>query len=191
MRRRTSLVLTALLAAVSLRAQDAIERREPQRTLYLPSSHLFACEIPSGWQAFEEEDALGPVVHILGPENPAGTYRAGLSVRWEEKGQAGYVEAQKAVNAMRRSDKETKRDSTAVMHVRVGGALARVFEVVETRTLPSDRLPAREELIHHYLAVIPSGLNYYLLRLSSSRDVYLDFREDFFQCLRTFKPLGH
>ena len=40
------------------------------------------------------------------------------------------------------------------------------------------------------MAVIPSGLNYYLVRLSSAREVYLDFREDYMRCLKTFKPLG-
>ena len=133
---------------------------------------------------------MGPVVRLLGPDNPAGTYRAGLSVRWFEKGSPGYVEPQKAVDELRRSDQDTKRSSTAVSRMRVGGLLARLFEVVETRALPLERLPADAGQIHHYVAVIPSGLNYYLVRLSSSREVYLDFREDYMRCLKTFKPLG-
>ena len=192
MRRRISRFLwAALLCAAPLRAQMT----EPgaataKHVLYLAPSHLFACEVPAGWPAFETEDALGPVVRLLGPDNPAGTYRAGLSVRWFEKGSPGYVEPQKAVDEMRRSDKDTKRSSTAVRHMRVGGLLARIFEVVETRTLPLERLPAEEKPIHHYVAVIPIGLNYYLVRFSSTRDVYLDFREDYIRCLDTFKPLG-
>jgi hypothetical protein len=111
-------------------------------------------------------------------------------VRWFEKGTAGYADPKKAVDEMRRSDKETKRNATAVTHMRVNGLLARLFEVVEARTLPLERLPADEEQIHSYVALIPSGYNYYLVRLSSSREVYLDFREDFVRCLRTFKPMA-
>jgi hypothetical protein len=158
--------------------------------LYMPPSRLFSCELPSAWQALEDEDALGPVVRLLGPDNPAGTYRTGFSVRWLEKGAPGYVEPQKAVEKMRRSDKETGRSAGGVSVMRVGGLLARLFEVVETRVLPLERLPARDQALHHYIAVIPNGENYYLLRFSSTRDVYLDFREDYFRCLRTFKALG-
>ncbi|MCX5797675.1 MAG: hypothetical protein NTY77_19470 [Elusimicrobia bacterium] len=192
---RNSLFLwAALLCAAPMRAQEAEPAEAPspkaKHMLYLAPSHLFACEMPTGWQAFETEDALGPVVRLLGPDNPAGTYRTGFSVRWIEKGNPGYVEAKKAVDEMRRSDPDTKRSSTGVTHMRVGGLLARLFEVVETRALPLERLPAAEEQLHHYVAVVPSGLNYYLVRLSSAREVYLDFREDYMLCLRTFKPLG-
>jgi hypothetical protein len=158
--------------------------------LFLASSHLFACEVPTAWRAFETEDALGPVVRLLGPDNPSGTYRAGFSVRWFEKGSPGYLDPQKVVDEMRRSDKDAKRTATAVSHMRVAGLLARIFEVVETRTLPLERLPAEEVEIHDYVAIIPSGYNYYLVRLSSTRDVYLDFREDYMRCLDTFKPMG-
>jgi len=184
---RTSLLLlTALACAAPLRAQDAPAKRK----LYSPPSRVFSCEIPSGWQAFEEEDALGPVAHMLGPDNPAGTYRTGLSVRWIERDQPDYVAPQQAVDVMRRSDPASRRSATAVTHMRVAGLLARVFEVVETDVLPLERLPASPEEIHYYVAVIPSGLNYYLVRLSSTRDVYLDFHDVFTDCLKTFQPLG-
>jgi hypothetical protein len=185
------LLWAALLGAAPLRAQEAEPGADQAgHALYLAPSHLFSCEVPAGWKAFETEDALGTVTRFVGPDNPGGTYRTGLSVRWFEKGDPGYVDAQKAVDDMRRSDRDTQRSSTAVMHMRVAGQLARLFEVVETRTLPMERLPAEEEQIHDYVAVIPSGLNYYLVRLSSTRDVYLDFREDYMRCIRTFKPMG-
>ena len=195
MRSSSGLFLSAaLLCAAPLRAQEMPEERpeapKAKTIRYLPASHLFACELPSAWRALEDEDALGPVVRLLGPDNPAGTFRTGFSVRWFEKGSPGYVEPQKAVENMRRSDKEAKRNATGVTPMRVGGLLARLFEVVETRALPLDRLPAQDEQLHHYIAVIPNGLNYYLVRLSSTRDVYLDFREDYMRCLKTFKPLG-
>lgn len=187
-------LLAALLCAAPARAQESVEpdpqAPKPKIMLFMPASRLFSCELPSAWRALEDEDALGPVVRVLGPDNPAGTFRTGLSVRWFEKGAPGYVEPQKAVENMRRTDKDSKRSATGVTPMRVGGLLGRLFEVVETRALPVERLPAQDEQIHHYIAVIPSGLNYYLLRFSSSREVYLDFREDWFRCLRTFKPLG-
>jgi hypothetical protein len=183
-----------LLGAAALRAQPEEPSEAPtakaKHALYSAPSRLFACEVPSGWQTLATEDALGPVVRFLGPDNPSGTYRTGLSVRWFEKGEPGYVEPQKAVDEMRRPDKDTKRSTTSITHMRVAGLLARLFEVVENRTVPLERLPADEEEIHDFVAVIPSGYNYYLVRLSSTRDVYLDYREDYMRCLRTFKPLG-
>jgi hypothetical protein len=194
MRNRWGLVAAVLLCAAPARAQELGESQRvaprAKHILYMPASRLFSCELPSAWQALEDEDALGPVVRLLGPDNPAGTYRTGFSVRWLEKGAPGYVEPQKAVEKMRRSDKETGRSAGGVSVMRVGGLLARLFEVVETRVLPLERLPARDQALHHYIAVIPNGENYYLLRFSSTRDVYLDFREDYFRCLRTFRALG-
>jgi len=182
------------LCAAALRAQEnepgQVREAKADHVFYLAPSHLFSCEVPARWQVFASEDALGPVVRFLGPDNPSGTYRTGLSVRWFEKGEPGYVDPQKAVDEMRRPDKDTKRSTTSIAHMRVSGLLARLFEVVENRTLPLERLPAAEEEIHDYVAIIPSGFNYYLVTLSSSRDVYLDFREDYMRCLKTFKPLG-
>jgi len=182
----------ALVCAAALRAQETeTDAPKSKYQTYMPPSHLFSCELPaSGWYGFEEEDALGQVSHLLGPENPAGTFRTGLSVRWVEKGQPGYVEPKQAVELMRRPDKATERESTPVRPLRVAGLLARVFEVFETRVLPLERLPASAEVVHRYVAVIPSGANYYMMTLASTRDVYLDFREDYLRCLRTFQPMG-
>ena len=68
--------------------------------------------------------------------------------------------------------------------------MGRVFEVYATRRLPAQRLPMIEEQLHHYVALVPSGESYFVIRLSSSRDVYLDYRELFVQFLRSFKALG-
>ncbi len=192
--RRSLIVLAALLCAAPAAAQEDFESRLPKsrakNIVYMPTSRLFSCELPSTWQSLEDEDALGPVVRLFGPESPAGNYRTGFSVRWLEKGAPGYVEPQKAVEKMRRSEKETGRSAGGVSVMRVGGLLARLFEVVETRALPLERLPARDQALHHYVAVVPQGENYYLIRLSSTRDVYLDFRETWFRCLRSFRALG-
>lgn len=193
---RTSfvLLLAALCCAAPLCAQDEAGApvRKGKTADYLPASRMFSCDLPTkGWYAFEEEDVLGPVVHVLGPDNPSGTYRAGLSVRWFDKSQASYVEPKKAVELMRKSDRSVQRKATGVSPMRVEGLLARLFEVFETRALPLDRLPARDEVLHRYVAVIPSGSNYYLVTLSSTRDVYLDYKDVYMRCLKTFHPLGH
>jgi hypothetical protein len=158
---------------------------------YQPSSRLFTCEIrETGWSAFEEEDALGPVVHILGPENPAGNYRTGLSVRWMDKDTPGFLEPKKAVDLMRRADPVIGRSASAIRPLRVGGLLGRGFEVTQPRVLPLERTPAVEDIVHHYIVILPSGTGYYLIRLSSTRDVYLDFRDELMRFLKTFRPMG-
>jgi hypothetical protein len=189
---RISLLLAVLLCAAPARAQETEpEAPKAKSVTYTPPSRIFSCELPSDWQGMEEEDALGPVARVIGPDDPSGNYRTGLTVRLFEHGQPGFVEVKKAVDLMRRSDKIVDRSATPVQPMRVAGLLARLFEVTEEWILPLERLPATEEAIHSYIAVIPSGSDYYVLRLSSARDVYMDFREDFFRCLRTFRPSGH
>ena len=171
--RRICFMVVVLCAGV-LRAQEAGTRgSQPQSRM--TTSRLFSCEIPFSWNDFEEEDALGAVFHALGPDDPTASYRAGLSVRWVEPEQTGYVEPKKAVDLMRRSDRVLRRSVTPVLPMRVAGLLARVFEVTETRVLPLERLPAGEKVIHRYVAVIPDCAGYYVVRLSSAREVYLLF----------------
>ncbi|MFA6002449.1 MAG: hypothetical protein WC881_00110 [Elusimicrobiota bacterium] len=190
---KTSLLVCSLLcwSGPAPAQGPAPERADGKYLTYSPASGMFSCQIPaSGWYPFDEEDAQGPVVHILGPENPAGDYRAGLSIRWLDPSQSGYVEPKKAVDILRRPDKTTARSATSVRPLRVANLLARVFEIQETRTLPLDRLPAGSEVLHHYVAVIPNGSGYYMIRLSSSRDTYLDLRDEFAHFLKTFEPIG-
>ena len=179
-----------ILCAGVLRAQEGTRTPGAQPQSRVTTSRLFSCELPSSWNAFEEEDALGAVFHALGPDDPTASYRTGLSVRWVEPEQTGYVEPKKAVESMRRSDRAVRRNATPVLPMRVAGLLARVFEVTETRVLPLERLPAGEKVIHHYVAVIPDRAGYYVVRLSSAREVYLDFHDDFRRCLQTFQPFA-
>lgn len=191
---RTSLRVCALLlwaGTASAQYQQAARSDGGYRG-YAPASGLFSCQIPaSGWYPFDEEDAQGQVAHILGPENPAGDYRAGFSIRWVDPARSDYLDPKKAVDLMRRSDKATSRSSTPVRPLRVANLLARVFEIQESRTLPLERLPARSEVLHHYVAVIPTSSGYYVIKLSSSRDTYLDMRDEFTHFLKTFEPIGH
>ena len=125
-----------ILCAGVLRAQEEAGTPGSQPQSRMTTSRLFSCELPSSWNAFEEEDALGAVFHALGPDDPTASYRTGLSVRWVEPEQTGYVEPKKAVESMRRSDRAVRRNATPVLPMRVAGLLARVFEVTETRVLP-------------------------------------------------------
>ena len=185
MSRRNRLAAAVLALGVPLAAQEA---SSPLR--YSPSEKLFYCDVPPGWQAFEEADAQGTTVHLLGPDGPAGGYRAGIDVRLYEKGQPGYLPVKEAVEEMRRSDKASERKATGLRPLRVSGVLARVFEVTEVRRLPEDRLPFVEEHLHHYVAVVPSCESYFIIRLSSNLEVYLDYRDLFVAFLKSFKGLG-
>jgi hypothetical protein len=163
-----------------------LAQEEPLR--YSPPSNTFRCELPPGWKAFEEEDSGGLTAHILGPDNPSGTYRTGIDVRWVEKGQAGFVPLKKAISQLRRSG--DRRSPSSVRVLRISGSLARTFELDETRLLPGEFLPSAEEPIHHYIALIPSGESYFLIRLSSSRDIYLDYKNIFLRFIKSFRIPG-
>ncbi len=159
----------------------------PRLVRWQPDSKLFYCDVPAGWTPFEEEDQAGSAVHLLGPDAPTGDFRAGIDIRWVEKGQPGFVPAKKLVEELRRDDKPTDRHSTPIHPMRVNSLLARTFEVQETRRLPPEGLPAVEEELHQYVAVIPSGESYFLVTLASSRETYLDYRQLFIDFLHSFK----
>lgn len=178
--------LSLILAALAF---PALATAEPAALRYTPPSASFACDLPNEqWRAFEEEEGAGFAVHILGPDNPAGTYRTGIDIRYMEKGQPGWVPLKKYIDDTRHGE---GRGATGVKPYRVSGMLARIFEVVETRRLPPDQLPSMEEELHHYYAIIPVGESYYSVKLSSTRDVYLDYRQLFVKFLHDFKPLGY
>lgn len=182
---RNDLTLAALLCAALAATASAAA---PARLLrWQPDSKLFYCDVPAGWTPFEEQDPAGSAVHILGPDSPAGDYRTGIDVRWVEKGQPGFVPAKKLVEEMRRDDKSTDRHSTPIHPMRVNSLLARTFEVEQTMRLPPEGLPAVQEELHQYVAVIPSGESYFLVTLNSSRETYLDYRQLFIDFLHSFK----
>jgi hypothetical protein len=172
-------------AALLLAAGAALGQEEPRLTRYVPESRTFACELPGpDWQAFEVEEPSGVSVHLMAPGDPNSPYRTGIDVRLFERGQSGFVSIKEAIDRMRRGR------ATAVKTLRLPGSLVRLFEVTESRWLPQDSLPARQEELHHYVAVIPSGESYYVLRLSSPVGVYLDYRLSFLAFLKSFRPLG-
>ena len=158
---------------------------------FVPGSRLFSGEIPvEGWWPMEEETATGSVFRLLGGDSQSGSVRTVLSVRFYDKDTPGFTPIKLAVDLMRRENKETGRVISPVRPVRVGLGLARTFEIVETRRVPSDDGPSFEEELHHYVAVIPVGEAYYLVRLVSSRASYLEYRDDFVRFLKSLRSLS-
>ncbi len=187
----TALGLLLLAPAPILGQSEILPGRHIEH--YSPPSHNFDCGIPTGWQAFEELDEYGAVVHILGPESAAGDYRAGFDIRWNEKGDPGWQPYKKALEEVRKSDDHLSRSSSIISVMRIGGSLVRAFEITETRRLPADRFPAAPEDLHRYYAFFPTGggESYFTISLASSRDSYLDYRDIFLQFLKDFKPIGY
>jgi hypothetical protein len=160
-------------------------------TPYVPASRLFSGEIPvEGWWPMEEETATGSVFRLLGGDSQSGSVRTVMSVRFYDKDTPGFTPIKLAVDLMRRENKETGRVISPVRPVRVGLGLARTFEIVETRRVPSDEGPSFEEELHQYVAVIPVGEAYYLVRLVSSRATYLEYRDDFVRFLKSLRTLS-
>jgi hypothetical protein len=157
---------------------------------YEPVSRLFRSDLPpDGWRPFEEEDALGSVVRILGPDDPSGAFRATLTVRLIDRESPIFAPVKDAVEAMRRQTVD--RESTVVHPLRLNAGLARVFEVTETRRLPIDVGPAVPTTLHQFVAVLPSGPEaYYVIRLITARDNYLDYRDVFVRFLKSMHPAG-
>ncbi len=160
-------------------------------TEFSPASKAFTCDVPPGWTPFEEQEPWGFAVHIVGPDDAQSDYRTGIDIHYFEQGEPGFVKAAKYTDELRRGDDLTDRQSTPVVVMRVGDSLGRLFEVLETRRLPFDGLPAQDRILHHYYAIIPNGGDsYFSIDLSSSRETYLDYREMFTDFLRSFRPSG-
>lgn len=179
---RPSPIWLCILLALPAAAQET-----PPPTHYQPASRAFACDLPPGWTAFEESEPWGFAVHVVGPDDAAGDFRAGIDIHYFEKGQPGFVPAKEYVDELRRGEKASGREATPLRVMRIGNGLGRLFEVSENRRLPFDGLPAQDQALHHYYAVIALGENYYTIDLSSSRESYLDYRETFTDFLRSFK----
>ena len=159
---------------------------------YTSPKGTFACDVPvAGWQPFEEETPFGSSAHFLGPMEDAGNWRAALHVHFLDKAQPGFVPIDDAVKRERKSDSLAQRESSAVRRLRVSRASARRFDVTETRLSPADRLPASSFVIHHFFAFVPAGDGYFIVKLSTSRDTYLEYRELFDRVLQTFRVLGY
>ncbi len=179
-------------SAASIPAEPAAPPAKADFLPHTPASRLFSADVPTkGWWPVEEEGPDGSVFYLLGPDSPTGAFRAVLSVRAYDKDASLYADAKKHADLLRKNDDAVSRTATAVRPLRVGnGALARTFEVVETRRLPSEQAPSFPEELHHYVAILPNGDGYYVLRLISARSDYLEHRDMFVRFLKTFRLLG-
>lgn len=157
---------------------------------YTPHLRVFSCEIPYGWQTFEEDEPGGFAAHLLGPDNAAGTYRAGIDIHWVDSAKPGFVRLKNAIDAMRRSDKNTKRAANSPRRISTGAGLARFLEVRETRRLLPEQAPSKAREIHHQIAVIPSGESYVIVRLSAAEEDYVNYKEIFLRLLKSFQISG-
>lgn len=187
------LAAAAFAAALATLAPRAARADEKPPLRWSPPSNAFVCDLPGAdWYAFEEEEGAGFASHILGPDSETGNYRAGIDIRWVEKGQPGWEPIKKRIDdRLRRNDPETGRSATPVRPYRVPAGLARIFEVVETRRLPGDQLPSADEELHYYYALIPQGESYFELKMASTREEYFKYRDVFARFLRAFHPLGY
>ncbi|MBI4425677.1 MAG: hypothetical protein HY554_18240 [Elusimicrobia bacterium] len=159
---------------------------------FTSARRTFACDVPvRGWRVFEEETPSGSAAHFLGPSELDGSWRAALHVHYVDKTQPGFLPLEDAVKRARRAEPGSSRSATTVRRWRVARQSARRFEVTETRLIPPDRLPAAPAVLHHYVAFVPAGDGYFLVKLSSARDNYLDYRELFERVLQTFRILGY
>ena len=191
MRNRPAALLALALLVPVLCAGQEDEGGKPRPQRYTPPSHGFYCDLPVGWEAFEEPEDAGTVSRLLGPEDPGGVFRAGIDIRWSEKGDPAYVPYKKALEELRRGDDKTSRSATGVRVMRISGALTRVFEITEIQRLPKDRWPSMPVELHRYVAIYPIGESYFTISLASTRDSYLDYRDLFVDFLKNFKPMGY
>ncbi|MCX5789540.1 MAG: hypothetical protein NTX64_13705 [Elusimicrobia bacterium] len=189
-----ALALALAFAAPAFGDEDGDEPAPVKPSAYKPltsARETFACDIPSkGWTVIEEEAPSGSATHALGPAEEDGRWRAALHVHFMDKNQPGCVPMEDAVKRERRSDPTSARTAGAVRRFWVARRSARVFEVEETRLLPPDRLPATPSVLHHYYAFVPAGDGYFIIKLSTARETFVDYRGTFEQVLRTFRVLG-
>ncbi len=178
--------------AANIPAEPVGEKLKGDYQPFTAASRLFSADIPTeGWWPVEEEGPDGSAFYLLGPDSPTGAFRSVLSVRAYDRDGSQYVDAKTHSDLLRKGDDAVSRTATPVRPQRVGnGILARTFEVVETRRLPSEQAPSFPEELHHYVAILPNGDGYYVLRLISARSDYLEHRDMFVRFMKTFRLLG-
>lgn len=187
--RTLPVLLAALLLPLSAGAQFQT-RPAGKRKAYVSPRRAFSCEVPPGWKAFEEETPWGFSAHFLGPAQAAGAWRAALHVHFIDRRLPGFVPVEETLKRERKADPRTGRETTPLVRWRIGRRAARRFEISETRRLPLDRLPSRPVALHHFYALLPAGDSYFVVKLSTTRETYLDYREAFERVLDTFRVLG-
>ncbi|MBI3549583.1 MAG: hypothetical protein HY078_11135 [Elusimicrobia bacterium] len=185
-RNRRELLLVLLLGAAAAAAWS----QEMKYVAFTPARRNFTCEVPPSWPSLEEDTPSGPATHLIGPADANGAWRAAIHVHYMQKGAPGFIPLDDQLKRVRRSDKGTDRESSPLFRWRVGRYPARRFEVVEQRIVARNRLPAQPLHLHHYYAFVPAGgHDYFVVKLSSTRDSYLEYRNAFDHLLNTFRVM--
>lgn len=180
-----------LLALALVLAAPATLKAKEDFIVYAPPSRSYSCDIPSDWKSFEEEEPGGTVTHILGAANADNTYRTGIDIHFIESGRPGFVEVKAFVETLRRGDKDTKRAAGALKRVNSGAGPARYLEIDETRRLPPDQAPSKLTGLKQSVAVIANGQSYFVLRLSTVKETFLEDRDKFLRVLKSFRVTGY
>lgn len=159
---------------------------------FVPENRAFSCEMPLGWTVFEEEGLRGPAVRMTGPEQADGAWRAVYQVHLLLKDRPGYAPLKDFLKAETRRDKRIAREATVPAAWRVAKKPARIFEVREARFTPPASLPAARLGMHHFYALIPASRDdYFLVKLSTTEDSYLKYRDEFKRFLESFQILSY
>jgi len=187
---RRSSVLAAVLLAAGLPPLEAWTRA-PTMT-FTSARRTFSCDIPwAGWNLFEEDTPFGSSTHVLGPSEAGGAFRAGLHIHFIDKDRAAFEPLDGFVKRVRQDERVSGRTATPIRRWRVAKRSARRFEVRETRQLPNGHTPSRGRVLHHYYAVVPAGDGYFVVKLSTTEETYLEHRESYEHLLNTFRILGY
>lgn len=183
-------LLAALLAAGTAASLGAGKRQGYVQ--YTPPSRGFACELPAEWTPFESETLRGRAVHVIGPPEADGLWRVSYHIHHFEKGRPGFIRARQTVSAARKGGKAADRVRTQPYTMPLRRKPARIFEVSEERLLPPGRLPSAPVRLHHFYAVIASGKEeYFMIKLSTTEETYLDYRKEFRRFLKSFRVIGY
>jgi len=159
---------------------------------FTPRNRTFACEIPEGWTPMTRQNARGWSTHIFGPAEDAGSWRAAYHIHYYEKGRPGFLPLREFLKTERRRDKYTDRDVTPMTAWRVAKKPAKLFQVREKRILPSHTLPSQLKALHHFYLVLPgSGEDYFVVKLTTTEETYLDYRKEFRRFLKSFRIVGY
>ncbi len=189
MRKSSSTAAAAKAALALFLPASAFAQKEPWIP-YSPPSNSFSARIPASWWGYEEEEPNGFAVHLLGPEDPSGVYRAGIDVHRVIKGTPGYAPYREKIARMRKGGGLLDNQSSPLSYTRAAGGLGIVFQTTDWQWLAVGRLPAKRIPLHHWVCVVAEGEDYWVIRLSSTRDSFLKYRDLFRRFVASFKSLG-
>jgi hypothetical protein len=156
-------------------------------SVYVPQDIPASFEVPEGWTVIEEEEAFRSAARVLAPREEGATLRPALSLRYFEAGQPDFVPPKKMLADLQRKDAATRRQAGSPRAAGSSAGFARIVEVRELRRVPFDASPSKQELLHHYAAVVTTGESYFLVVLTSLDRDYMGYRDLFNRFVRDLK----